>query len=59
MKLGADIIVNTDGDNQYFGGDIKRLVKPIIDKKADIVVGVRDIESIEHFSYVKKRAYCF
>ncbi len=54
LELGADIIVNTDGDNQYKGEDIKKLIKPILDKKADIVVGCRDISTIEHFSPLKK-----
>jgi len=54
LKLGADIIVNTDGDNQYCGKDIEKLVKPILDNKADFVIGVRDIRSIRHFSRRKK-----
>lgn len=54
LELGADIIVNTDGDNQYKGEDIAKLVRPILDKKAEIVVGARDISAIEHFSAVKK-----
>jgi glycosyltransferase involved in cell wall biosynthesis len=53
-RLGADIIVNTDGDNQYRGEDIKKLVKPIVDNRADIVIGCRDISAIEHFSFIKK-----
>ena len=53
LKLGADIIVNTDADNQYFGGDIIKLIQPIIDKKADIVIGNRQVENIRHFSPVK------
>jgi glycosyltransferase involved in cell wall biosynthesis len=55
LQLGADIIVNTDGDNQYQGGCIKDLIKPVIDSKLDIVVGARPIETIEHFSWPKKR----
>jgi glycosyltransferase involved in cell wall biosynthesis len=55
LKLGADIIVNTDADNQYFGGDIPKLVQPILERKADIVVGDRQTDSIEHFSYLKKK----
>ncbi len=55
LRMGADIIVNTDGDNQYFGGDIPALVKPIMDDNAEIVIGDRDTDSIEHFSKVKKR----
>jgi glycosyltransferase involved in cell wall biosynthesis len=54
LKLGADVIVNTDADNQYFGGDIAKLVAPIMAGDADMVVGDRDVMSIEHFSGVKK-----
>jgi len=54
VRLGADIIVNTDGDNQYAGADIALLVKPILARKAHCVVGVRDIEGIRHFSARKK-----
>lgn len=53
-ELGADIIVNTDGDNQYKSEDITRLIAPITDSKAEIVVGCRDIETIRHFSLLKK-----
>ncbi|MBT5472361.1 MAG: glycosyltransferase family 2 protein [Nitrospina sp.] len=53
LKLGADIIVNTDADNQYFGGDIAKLVQPILNKEADIVVGDRQVETIRHFSPIK------
>ena len=53
LKQGADIIVNTDADNQYFGGDIKNLIKPIIEGRADIVVGDRQVETIPHFSPLK------
>ena len=53
LKLGADIIVNTDADNQYFGGDIEKLVQPILDKSADIVIGNRQVETISHFSPIK------
>jgi glycosyltransferase involved in cell wall biosynthesis len=55
LRLGADIIVNTDADNQYSGADIEKLVKPILEEKADIVVGERPIESTEHFSWKKKK----
>ncbi len=55
LKLGADIIVNTDADNQYSGKDIAKLVRPILDGEADIVVGERDIDNIEHFSFLKKK----
>jgi len=54
LKVGADIIVNTDADNQYLGSDIKKLVEPILNKKADIVVGDRQTDKIEHFSVIKK-----
>jgi glycosyltransferase involved in cell wall biosynthesis len=55
LKLGADVIVNTDADNQYYGGDIPRLVAPIVRGEADMVIGDRDTDSIEHFSPAKKR----
>jgi glycosyltransferase involved in cell wall biosynthesis len=54
LKLGADVIVNTDADNQYYGGDIPKLVAPILEGHADMVVGDRDVMSIEHFSPLKK-----
>jgi glycosyltransferase involved in cell wall biosynthesis len=54
LKFGADVIVNTDADNQYNAKDIPKLVKPILDGKADIVVGVRPIEEVKHFSPTKK-----
>jgi len=53
LKLNADIIVNTDADNQYFGGDIAKLIQPILKKEADIVVGDRQVETIRHFSPIK------
>ena len=59
LRLGADIIVNTDADNQYCGADIKELVRPILDGKAEIVVGERPIGDIEHFSKMKKRMQRF
>jgi len=55
LKRGADIIVNTDADGQYKGEDIPRLIKPIVEAKADIVIGNRDIENIKEFSWIKKR----
>jgi glycosyltransferase involved in cell wall biosynthesis len=55
LKLGADVIVNTDADNQYFGGDIPKLVAPILEGDADMVVGDREIATLEHFSPLKKR----
>jgi glycosyltransferase involved in cell wall biosynthesis len=54
LKLGADVIVNTDADNQYEGGDIPKLVAPIISGQADMVVGDRQVSTIEHFSPQKK-----
>jgi glycosyltransferase involved in cell wall biosynthesis len=55
LKLGADIIVNTDADNQYFGGDVPKLVAPILAGDADMVIGDRETHQIEHFSPLKKR----
>jgi glycosyltransferase involved in cell wall biosynthesis len=55
LKLGADIVVNTDADNQYFGGDIPKLIEPILRGHADMVVGDREVETVEHFSPLKKR----
>ena len=49
LRAGADIIVNTDGDNQYSGADINKLVGPIIDGSADIVIGDRQTSKIAHF----------
>src|SRR5213080_1999284 len=54
LKLGADVIVNTDADNQYHGGDIVKLVEPIVEGRADMVVGDRVVQNIEHFSPLKK-----
>lgn len=54
LRVGADVIVNTDADNQYNADDIPRLVQPIVEQRAEIVVGARPIETIEHFSPVKK-----
>jgi glycosyltransferase involved in cell wall biosynthesis len=55
LKLGADVIVNTDADNQYHGGDIPKLVAPILAGEADMVIGDRETDKIEHFSPLKKR----
>jgi len=55
LELGADIIVNTDADNQYRGEDITKLVEPILRGDADMVVGDRMVAQIEHFSPLKKR----
>lgn len=54
IKAGADVIVNTDADNQYNAADIPALVKPILDGRADMVIGARPIADTEHFSPVKK-----
>lgn len=49
LKCGADIIVNTDADNQYCGDDIAVLIQPILDGEADMVIGERPIDDTEHF----------
>ncbi len=54
LQRGADIIVNTDGDNQYHGADIQKLMVPILNKQADIVIGDRETHKIPHFSKTKK-----
>lgn len=54
LEKGADIIVNTDGDNQYPQKDIPRLIKPILDGKAEIVIGDRQVEKVKYFSPIKK-----
>lgn len=54
LKLGADIIVNTDADNQYKGGDIPKLIAPILDGTFEMVVGDRKTDTIPHFSPIKK-----
>lgn len=59
LRLGADIIVNTDADNQYCGDDIETIVRPIIDGQAHIVIGERPIDSTEHFSVIKKKLQHF
>jgi len=55
LELGADIIVNTDGDNQYAGRDIPKLVAPILAGKADLVIGDRGTHSVAEFSWLKKK----
>ncbi len=55
LRNGADIIVNTDADNQYEGADIEKLVRPILEGKSDIVIGARPIDENEEFSPVKKK----
>lgn len=54
LRVGADVIVNTDADNQYNARDIPKLIEPILSGKAEIVVGSRPISEIEHFSPLKK-----
>lgn len=55
LKLGADVVVNTDADNQYQGADVPKLVAPIVAGEADMVVGDRRVSDIDHFSPAKKR----
>lgn len=57
IKLGADIIVNTDGDHQYRGEDIPKLIQPILDKKAEIVIGDRKITTIKGFGFIKRQLH--
>lgn len=59
LRNGADIIVNTDADNQYNGDDIEKLVRPILEGKTDIVIGERPIDQTEHFSPLKKKLQHF
>lgn len=59
LRNGADIIVNTDADNQYCGGDIEKLIQPILEGKADMVIGARPIDQTEHFSWIKKKLQHF
>ena len=59
LRNGADIIVNTDADNQYCADDIEKLVRPILDGKTDIVIGERPIDKTEHFSPLKKKLQHF
>jgi len=55
LQEGADVIVNTDADNQYEAGDIPLLVQPILEHRADMVIGARPIAQTEHFSWIKKQ----
>lgn len=55
LRNGADIIVNTDADNQYCAEDIEKLVRPILEGRTDIVIGARPIDETEHFSFLKKK----
>lgn len=59
LRQGADIIVNTDADNQYCGEDIGKLIQPILDGRADMVIGERPIDTTEHFSFLKKKLQRF
>lgn len=59
LRNGADIIVNTDADNQYCGADVEKLVRPILEGESDIVIGKRPIDQIEHFSPLKKKMQHF
>lgn len=59
LRQGADIIVNTDADNQYCADDIEALIAPILEGKADYVIGARPIDDTEHFSYIKKKLQHF
>lgn len=59
LRNGADIIVNTDADDQYCGDDIEKLVRPILNHEADIVIGERPIDETEHFSWMKKKLQHF
>ena len=55
LRLGADVIVNTDADNQYEAADIPKLTAPILAQEADMVIGARPIDETEHFSWIKKK----
>lgn len=59
LRNGADIIVNTDADNQYNADDIEKIIRPIIEGKTDIVIGARPIDETEHFSPLKKKLQHF
>ena len=59
LKLGADVIINTDADNQYDASAIPALVKPILEGHADVVVGDRDTNSVSEFSWLKRRLQRF
>lgn len=59
LRNGADIIVNTDADNQYCAADIQKLIQPILEEQADIVIGARPIDETEHFSLIKKKLQHF
>ena len=59
LRLGADIVINTDGDNQYCGGDIDKLVEPILAGRAELVIGDRQTGEIAHFSFLKRYLQSF
>lgn len=59
LKLGADVIINTDADNQYDASAIPALVQPILDGNADVVVGDRDTKNVEEFSWLKRKLQTF
>lgn len=59
LRNGADIIVNTDADNQYCADDIATLIRPILSGEADMVIGARPIDETEHFSFLKKKLQHF
>ena len=59
LRNGADIIVNTDADNQYCAADIQKLIEPILEGRADMVIGARPIDDMAHFSTVKKKLQHF
>jgi glycosyltransferase involved in cell wall biosynthesis len=55
LKLGADVVVNTDADNQYYGGDVDKLIEPVLAGRADMVIGDRDVANHPEFAPLKKR----
>ena len=55
LRQDADIVVNTDADNQYCGEDIPRLIQPVLEERADIVIGDRGVARVAHFSPIKRR----
>ena len=59
LRLGADVIVNTDADNQYEAADIPNIVAPVLAGEADMVIGARPIDETEHFSWAKKKLQRF
>ena len=59
LRQGADIIVNTDADNQYCADDIQPLIQPILGGYAEYVIGARPIDDTEHFSFIKKKLQHF